>query len=304
MSQIKLHGVRPQAGYWPGKSDHLLLLSLLNPDDPETAVIGPRYRGMYPNTSMEAGSASIETMVDMGFASTTTVRVKGESDIRFFVQNLCVVKEKVPNPLYETTHSCVKSVSWGIGARLAVAAWSLKGDLRVTDIRDVAIHAQVNDVGSYFEVQTFGTDLEIMKILKPLLAAQASSFKGKAFAQVAKARGELIRFFTDESRHPELIPEPVAAEIDFHRIGHRPGDEPIKHLIASEIYALEMIQQWGHSPSRAIEDKWFSPSHYPKAIVEEAIVRRTYRDLFGLEDDQQPSEDDRKLAQALNTAGR
>ncbi|HRI06964.1 MAG TPA: hypothetical protein PKW35_04055 [Nannocystaceae bacterium] len=317
MAEIKLHGVAPQTARWPGKSEHLLLLSLLNPDDPESAAIAApcpvsptgykdRYQGDYPLGRLTANVVSLRAAMVMGFASTTTLKVSGSAKATYFVQDLCVYTGPVPNPLNERTWSCVESISWGVGARICVAAWSLEGDARFTDIRDVAARTQSKTAGSHLDVQVFGADAEIFSVLRPLLSRRLSSFDVDAFAELAKAREKLCDFFfsEDKTKARRLVPEPVAAQINFHRLGHRPGDEPVEHLLAGETFALNAVAHQGLSADAAVKHDWFDPSVHPRAIVHEDTVRRTYQDLFGLEGAQVPDNKQRDLARDITRSGR
>jgi hypothetical protein len=278
------------------------VLSLYESEHREAAAIGEPYQGTYARSQLFGGTVSADLLVDIGLNSTANVRFQTRSRVFFHLWELVWTKEDVANERYAEESAIVRA-TWGVGARIAIACWDVRGSVDVSSPTGMAASATLNHATTLFDVQLLGADADALEFLMPLLSRSGSRFSMDEMQLLSAAKAGLIDYFEAPEIQRRLVPSLLAVDVDFDRLGVRSGDDDWEHLLASETFALERGAA-GKSADAAVDHLAYrGPSHFPRAPATEELVRKTYRDFFHVEGDVAPPKRERDDAYALTRAG-
>lgn len=281
--------VLPYVIHPQGQPDRRHVLSFYDLHNPHVSEIGGDHREVrYGICETSAQVASLSLLTDLGFTNTVSVGLRAKSRVHLFLQETLFHK-KVDNPLYTGGESAIRSMTLGLGFRLAIACWDVQAEAKLGTASGIASSAKLGMLSSQFDVQMLGADADALKFFVPVISKAGGGFGLDELLLLEKATQELTRYFGDVSRQRELRPSILRVDVDFDRVGSKNGRQPLKHVLASEMYALFMVAHQRFSPDQALAHSHNNPKHWPKAWLTEDLVRKAYLDHFGVEAAQRPN---------------
>lgn len=281
--------VLPYVIHPKGQPDKRHVLSFYDLHNPHVSEIGGDHREVrYGICETSAQVASLSVLTNLGFTNTVSVGLRAKSRVHLFLQETLFHKQ-VDNPLYTKGESAIRSMTLGLGFRLAVACWDVQAEAKVGTASGIAASAKLGMLSSQFDVQMLGADADALKFFLPVISKAGSGFGVDELLVLETATRDLTRYFGNAQRQAELVPSILRVDVDFDRVGSKNGRQPLEHVLAAEMYALFMVAHQGFSPDQALAHSHNQPQHWPKAWLTEDLVRKAYLDHFGVEGDQRPT---------------
>lgn len=202
--------------------------------------------------------------------------------------------------------SYIKSVTWGIGARVAVVSWSLDVGASV-EAGEIAMQTTLGTARSTYSAQVCGAGVDLLNAMTPLARAATGPFDMGALSTLVTVQerlNALVKQRKGLSPAPEaeearkIRPTVLAVEVDTKLLGVA-TDGDLLRSVGTMIFAGERIYR-DKSANEAAKD----PGGFI-AYTQTDLVPSMYRDIYGISDPaQKPSEADKERAKKILFAGR
>jgi len=230
---------------------------------------------------MRLSSTDISVLVDLGFGTMISTRIS--SNVHYFLLDL-VLSTQVP---CTDPASIFASVEYGVGFRIAISAFDIDGGVKL-ELGALAAAATLNMAQTSFEMVAVGGGLAALAATQPLIASFGAKYDVATLDALAVVRQSLFELYA--SKGSSMQPQLIAVTVDPAKLASVLSGNlttSMTDLLRGEVYATNRA----YGSNNTLVEALAMRSHGDWNLAPQAIVERTYRQVFGVKDTDRPLDD-------------